>query len=887
MTDQNTFILPFTEIRATDLPLVGGKGANLGEMTKAGFPVPGGFVVTTYAYREYLQHNQLADWVLVQSAKGKGASPEELAAISTEIRTRFAAGEVPKNVLALLKAAYQETSDTPVAVRSSATTEDLPEMSFAGQQDTFLNIVGESAFLEAVVACWSSLWTARAIGYRFRNQIPQQSAALAVVVQDMVLAESSGVMFTANPLTGKRSETVIDAVWGLGEALVKGQVEPDHYIVDLAKKQIISSQQGKKAVVIRSKDGGGVEMLQRAHDDTPALHETQIFALAEEGQKIAALYNFPQDIEWAFVGNELFILQSRPVTSLFPVPENLPDDHLMAFFSFASVQGYMGPITPLGMDALRLIFAGLGTLLGYDYSYQEQKVLYKAGERLWVNITGFMRHPLGAKILPKVFSMIDPGLVTSLEKIYQSPEAEAGQGKLRLKSFGRVTKFILPIWARAARNLLAPKGQLDVAQNTLTSYLDEVREKANSGSPTELFRMIYFGFIRIVGIFIPAIMAGYLPLIILTRITKRLTGNGELALEITRGLPHNVTTEMNLFLWQTASRLSSEPQVRAQMLETPAEELAADYLKNALPPLAQDAIAQFLQRYGMRGVGEIDFGQPRWRDTPTQIMQTLQTYLKIDDPKLAPDTVFKRGEESASAAVAKLQALARKTFGGRIKAWIIGGLVHRLRSFAGLRESPKFNIVRAFGIIRTEIQAYGKTLAERGVLDDPDDIFFLTLAELESISDTTEDSLQPVIAERKENQNREKLRRQLPRLLFSDGCAFYEGLGGNVDADTALVGAPVSPGVAEGRVRVVVDPQNANLQPGEILVCTGTDPAWTPLFLAAGGLVMEVGGMMTHGAIVAREYGIPAVVGVTQAPTRFTTGQRIRVDGSSGIIEVL
>ena len=323
------------------------------------------------------------------------------------------------------------------------------------------------------------------------------------------------------------------------------------------------------------------------------------------------------------------------------------------------------------------------------------------------------------------------------------------------------------------------------------------------------------------------------------------------------------------------------------MLETPAKDLAVAYLKSALPPQAQDVIAQFMQRYGMRGVGEIDFGQPRWRDAPTQIMQTLQSYLKIEDPVLAPDVVFKRGEESAAAAVAKLQAVARKTFGGRIKAWFIGKLAHRLRSFAGLRESPKFTIIQAFGIIRKEMQTYGKTLAERGVLVHPDDIFFLTLADLESISETTEGSLQSVIAERKQNQNREKRRRQLPRLLLSDGRAFYEGLGSNVDADTALVGAPVSPGVVEGRVRVVVDPHNANLQPGEILVCAGTDPAWTPLFLAAGGLVMEVGGMMTHGAIVAREYGIPAVVGVTKAPTRFTTGQHIRVDGSSGIIEVL
>ena len=550
-----TFILPLTEIGATDLPLVGGKGANLGEMTKAGLPVPDGFVVTTHAYREFLQHNQLADWVLVRSAKGNNASPEELAAISTEIRTRFAAGEIPENILALLKAVYQEMSNTPVAVRSSATTEDLPDMSFAGQQDTFLNIVGETAFLEAVIACWSSLWTARAIGYRLRNEIPHQSAALAVVIQEMVPAESSGVLFTANPLTGKRSETVIDATWGLGEALVSGQVEPDHYVVDLAKKQIISSQQGEKGMVIRGKEGGGVQIQRGESDDTPALHEAQIFALAEEGQKIAALYNTPQDIEWAFVGDELFILQSRPVTSLFPVPDNLPDDHLMAFFSFASGQGYMDPITPLGMDALRLIFAGAGTLLGYDYSYQEQKVLYSAGERLWVNITGVIRHPLASKVAPKVFNVLDPGLVASLAEIYQLPEAEAGQGKLRLKTFGRIAKFILPIWAQTARNLLAPKGKVAVVQSTLTSYLDDVRAKANSDSPTELFRMIYFGFVRVLKVVVPGMLAGYLPLLILTRIANRLTGNSELALEITRGLPHNVTTEMDLFLWHTASRL--------------------------------------------------------------------------------------------------------------------------------------------------------------------------------------------------------------------------------------------------------------------------------------------------------------------------------------------
>jgi pyruvate,water dikinase len=290
----------------------------------------------------------------------------------------------------------------------------------------------------------------------------------------------------------------------------------------------------------------------------------------------------------------------------------------------------------------------------------------------------------------------------------------------------------------------------------------------------------------------------------------------------------------------------------------------------------------------MRGLGEIDMGRLRWSQAPTPIMQTLQSYLRIKDESQAPDVVFQRGALAAQAASTRLQTEVRKTRCGWLKAKIVSWATNRSRSLAGLREGPKFYIVRMMGILRQGLLKSGQDLVQEGILNQPDDLFFLTLSELEALADGKSRDWTELIAKRQRTYEREKLRRQIPRLLLSDGQAFYEGLSTPAGTDrTILVGSPVSPGVAEGLVRVIMDPHATNLHPGEILVCPGTDPAWTPLFLAAGGLVMEVGGMMTHGSVVAREYGIPAVVGVHQATQKLETGQRIQVDGNSGQIVLL
>jgi pyruvate,water dikinase len=293
-----------------------------------------------------------------------------------------------------------------------------------------------------------------------------------------------------------------------------------------------------------------------------------------------------------------------------------------------------------------------------------------------------------------------------------------------------------------------------------------------------------------------------------------------------------------------------------------------------------------MDRYGMRGVGEIDFGQPRWREDPTPVMQTLQSYLQIDQDS-APNVVFLRGQQAAEKAIEDLAQKVRRQRGGWLKEKLVRGAARRVRVLMGVRESPKFFAIRVMGIARRELLKTGRDFAEAGMIDRADDLSFLKFSELEALSRNEPRDWKALVASRRAIYERETRRRQVPRLLASDGRAFYEGVGASTDTGDVISGSPVSPGVVEGIVHVVLSPHETQLAPGEILVCPGTDPAWTPLFLAAGGLITEVGGMMTHGSVVAREYGIPAVVGVHQATTRLKDGQRIRVDGTAGKIVIL
>lgn len=896
-------ILPINTAEG-NLENVGGKGANLAKLARAGYPVPGGYLIPTHAYHAYVAANNLASRILDRVATAEPDDPKAMQAASDDIREWFSSGTIPPKLSDALKNAYAGIEHPPVAVRSSATAEDLPEMSFAGQQDTFLNVVGEDALLEAVVNCWSSLWTARAISYRSRNAIPHQDVALAVVVQKMVPAEASGVLFTANPLTGLRTETVIDATLGLGEALVGGHVEPDHYVVDTTESQIVSKTLGAKAISMRGKSGGGVEAVDEKAAGHQALPDPLILELVRLGQRVAAEYDFPQDIEWAWAEGKLYLLQTRPITALFPLPEGMETEDFKLLVSFGAVQGILDPITPLGQDCIQeFLVVGGGRLLKYHITHETQKAIYRAGERLWLNLTPVCRNTIGRIIVPRVFALAEPTILQALDKIWDDPKLVSKTGLVRLSNLPRFAGFVFPFWFNALRAWRDPDGRRNQVQQQMEERISalQARSDAIEDSPDKLSQTL--DLVRALSQVTPflvfnglaTIVAGLIPLVLLHRIASHLpkserntdTSRSNLAFEINRGLPHNVTTEMDLYLWETARVIKSDPASASAFQESIAPELALDYLGGRLPTVAQIAITRFMKLYGMRGVGEIDIGRSRWREDPTLIMRALQSYLQFEDEAQAPGAVYARGKEVARAASAELEAAVRRTRGGRLKARVVRWAVRRFRALAGMRESPKFHIVRTMGVIREGLLECGSELVEAGTFTQPDDIFFLRLVELESLANGESQDWKTLVEDRRQVYEREKLRIQIPRLLLSDGRAFYEGLSTSIDdGDGVMEGSPVSPGMVEGAVRVVLDPREAQLEPGEILVCPGTDPAWTPLFLIASGLVMEVGGLMTHGAIVAREYGIPAVVGIHQATTCLKTGQLIRVDGTSGTVTI-
>jgi pyruvate,water dikinase len=908
----SALILPL-DSPAASLENAGGKGANLARLARAGFNVPPGFIITTSAYWAFVDANDLQRSILAALEKISPDNPASLQAASGAIRERFSRGKLPPEIAGDIQAAYTELGSPPVAVRSSATAEDLPGFSFAGQQDTFLNVIGDGALLKSVIDCFSSLWTARAIGYRARNGIPHAGVSLAVVVQRMVPAEVSGVMFTANPLTGARQEIVIDATLGLGEALVSGLVEPDHYVVDIPQGKIISRTLGAKALLIRGKKDGGVEKITGQSDRRQALSDDQILVLAELGQQVAAEYGFPQDIEWARTNGDYAVLQSRPITSLFPLPGETDPSSLRVFFSFGAVQGMLDPMTPLGRDAIRLIFAGGASLLGYERTHTTQGVIHGAGERLWGEVTGLLRNGLGRRLMFGALNFVEPSARQAVERIKDDPRLQRERRGPSLATSRKILPLGRSILGSVLRFWRDPDGQRGRAEAQSERAIATLREdllalqaaRAAGVGPENalaqavaMFRRLFFAFPTVVPTLVPGIVAGMSLFSALHRLASGLSMRdaemSTLALEITRGLPDNITTEMDLALWEAAQAIRQDPASFEHFQSTAVKTLAQQYLTARLPAEAQVAIEKFLEKYGVRGVGEIDIGRPRWREDPTHIMQVLSTYLRIEDPARAPDAVFRRGAAAAELAIDKLAVAVRLTPAGSLKARFVRWAAGRVRALIGLRESPKFYIVRMMAIVRQGLLEIGADWTMAGYLDRQDDLFFLSLDELDALAaDGSIDwsgKWKPLISKRRQDYQREYLRQQVPRLLLSDGRAFYEGLGADIEqeeGENLIVGSPVSPGVAEGLVRVIFDPQKERLEPGEILVCPGTDPAWTPLFLAAAGLVMEVGGMMTHGSVVAREYGIPAVVGVHQATTRLKTGQRVRLDGTTGRISLL
>src|SRR4051794_1800062 len=712
-------VVDLADLRAADLARAGGKAANLGELIAAGLPVPGGFCVTTDAYARVAAGLDTAD--------------------PARARDHLRAVPIPDDLAAAVTAAYRRLGSVPVAVRSSATAEDLPTASFAGQQDTYLNVVGADALLDAVRSCWASLWTDRAVAYRREAGLDESgvdpaAVRLAVVVQRMVDARAAGVLFTADPLSGRRHRSVVDASPGLGEAVVSGLVNPDHLAVE--GDRVVERRLGDKAVAVRALPGGGTERVDLAATDDACLTDGQLLELVALGRRVEAHFGAPQDVEWALDGDgRTRLTQARPITTLYPL---LPsrDGALRAFFCASLAQGLTRPITPMGASAFRVIGGTAARLFGLPGPHVADPAagppaFAVAGARIFVDATAVLRNDLGRAVALRALGVMEARSARLLHDLLADPAfaPRAGSGIRALRRAVPVlVRFRVPaVFVQAVASPAAARRRIARCGAEVEAFAAPTGADATGAErldrATEALTRAFPVLPRVA----PAFAAGFL----MRAVARRLAGpdlDDVTTDEVLRGLPHNVTTEMDLALWALAVRVGRDPASAAAVVAPDARDR---FRAGTLPPALQDGLAAFLHRYGHRAVAEIDLGMPRWSDDPAHVLGALANYLRLDPGSAqAPDVRFAAGAAAGEAAAARVVAQVRRR--SRWRAHAVGFALGRVRQLVGLRETHKDHLVRLIAAARTEIAAVGAELARRGLLDAADDVFLLDLPQARS-----------------------------------------------------------------------------------------------------------------------------------------------------------
>jgi pyruvate,water dikinase len=859
-------VLKLDQIDQTQGALVGGKGANLGELSRVqGIRVPDGFCVTTNAFRRVPAETASIDALLERLTHLKPDDHAAIRALSAEVRRTIASTGMPDDVASAIAHALDARGHgRAYAVRSSATAEDLPTTSFAGQHDTYLNVSGSGAILEHISRCWASLYTERAVTYRLRNGVDHRKVHMAVVVQEMALPQASGVLFTADPVTGNRRVSSVDATFGLGEALVSGLVNADVYKVrdDVIVERTIATKQ--PAIEALAAGGRTRETAVAPERQQPALTDAQVVRLAQLGRRIEAHFQRPQDVEWCLVDEDFVIVQSRPITTLFPVPV-ADDGENHVYLSTGHQQMMTDALKPLGISVWRLPGA---------------VVFHEAGGRLFVDASRMLATPSGRAGLMGMAGKSDPLTGDALRTIMDRgfipllPDPSPGQAPppgaapAPLPTDPSIVAELIAGWQASNETL-----KREIQAKSGPALLDFILADSQ-----ELKRVLFDPRSH------QAIMASVEATWWLNDNLEKWLGEKNAAAVLSQSVSNNITSEMGLDLLHVADVIRAHPAV-VEFLSRAEDD---DFL-TVLPALpggreARDAIQAWLDRYGMRGVGEIDITRRRWSERPSTLVPLLLSNVRNFEAG-AGRRRFEQGLQAAKEKEEDILARLRALPDGDQKARETKAMIDRLRTFAGYREYPKYFIVSRYFSYKRALLAEADRLVAAKVLRDREDIFYLTLQELQQIVRTHEVE-QDLIRERKDafvaNQALTP-----PRVLTSEGEMLNGAYRRGDLPPGALVGLAVSAGTVEGRARVIFDPADADIEPGDILVTRYTDPSWTPVFVGITGLVTEVGGLMTHGSVIAREYGLPAVVGVEQATRRIRDGQRIRVHGTDGYVELL
>lgn len=869
----SSFILGFQDIDKSKLMLVGGKGANLGELSKIeGICVPDGFCITTEAYKRIIGEtpsiNELLDQLSLLKVEDRGKISE----LSGEIRLCIEGIAIPQDINEEITRFLSKLDEkNAYAVRSSATTEDLPTASFAGQQDTYLNIIGKEAILKHISKCWASLFTDRAVTYRLQNGFDHRKVYLSVVVQKMVFPQAAGIMFTADPVTGNRKVISIDAGFGLGEALVSGLVNADIYKVRNGKiidKKISS----KKLAIYALKDGGTqTQETPPEQQNRQALTDEQILSLTRMGRKIEEHFGCPQDIEWCFAEETFYIVQSRPITTLYPIPEaNDKENHV--YLSVGHQQMMTDPLKPLGMSLMQLISYGRW---------------FKAGGRLFIDVAQMLASPDGRKMLLNNMKQLEPLTHDAIMTIIERDFIKCLPDDKKEQSSGNTDKVKPPAdpQAQIENN---PSIVSDLIRKSQTS-IEGLKQNIHGKSGTDLIDFILEDIQELkrilfdpqsTAVFMAAINAS----IWINEKMNEWLGEKNAADVLSQSVPNNITSEMGLALMGVADLIRPYPEVIDYLQNLKDDKFLDELVKFDGGQEARDAIYSYLNKYGMRCSGEIDITRTRWSEKPTTLIPMIINNIKNFEPNAA-NRKFEQGLQEALEKEKELLERLNTLPDGEEKIKETKRMIGLIRKFIGYREYPKYGMVSRYFVYKQALMKEAEQLVQESVIHEKEDVYYLTFEELREVLRTNKLDYE-IICKRKEDY---KLFEKLtpPRVITSEG-EIVQGKykKGNLPA-RAMLGLAVSSGVIEGRARVILSMEDANLEDGDILVTTFTDPSWTPLFVSIKGLVTEVGGLMTHGAVIAREYGLPAVVGVENATKLIKDGQRIRVHGTEGYVEIL
>jgi phosphohistidine swiveling domain-containing protein len=876
------YIRWFHEVGKSESGLVGGKGANLGELTQAGLPVPPGFCVTSSAYQDFFHQNGLDQQVADILAGLNVDDLDDVKRRSAQIQAAIYTAPISPEIVDEVSVGYQQlfdrtSSETALAVRSSATAEDQANASFAGQLETYLNVRGVPSLLEHIQHCWASLWAERVLAYIANQGLEHRSVSMSVVVQSMIPSEVSGVLFTVNPITGNRDEAVINASWGLGEAIVSGLVSPDTITAQKSDGRVISYQTGEKELMVCYAAQGGTEELpvpdhQRSR---PALTEKQVAELTLLGKQIEAYYGKPQDIEWGYYNGGWYLLQSRPITTLSQQPERHfpPGDFnrsmFIEIFPETLSPSFLSVITPLFHGMLDFTFRALG--------FEPPKDMQATGG--FYNQLYFNREYIATALKPLSPAVREPLVGQMVNPFGDHPEAVSFELSWPyLRMMFRILRFMV----RFPKQLpgLLSNYQADIAR--VDEYPCEIAPAAEICD--QISRLCFEQASRLINydfLMIAVIGRSYR---VLGALLKRYyqADTEELVAKLISGVTGNITMETNKRLWDLAQIARSTPAVGAVIRENDLLHARIILQKSDEGLKFLKAMDQFIDEFGHREV-HMDILYPTWCEDPEPVYSFVRSYLDSDEsqsPYRQQARLIKEREDLTRMVVKDLE----KSIQGRlILTPIFRWFLKQTQLHTRERDTMHFEMTRLIPQLRRLALEMGERWAAWGYLDQKEDVFFLELDEMIEMAKFP----YPV---QEEIQSRKKTfvdnKGQPAPLMIRDGEEIYSARTKTTEiGEAGLQGVAGSPGRATGVSRIIQGPEDfAKLKKGEILVAPITNPVWTPLFAVASGVITEVGGILSHGAIVAREYGIPAVMSVSGATRLLQDGQRITVDGNKGLV---